>query len=188
MVVALRSGLPMRPGQPPITSRSSMVLSSVGFCLGCTDLPSSRDPRLTEELEYPSSDHDRVDMSIVTIRPAPECSLSLSPRVADPVRINWLVALRLSVSILTLFQMEGASCHSSISLGVSPSSTSCGEISARILLRVLAWRLISLFAKRRAVSVLPQALAPLRNTAPDALRAVFMRFSTNLFTYDIPSS
>ena len=62
--------------------------------------------------------------------PTPLCSVSSSTGVAEPVKIYWLVNPLLSTEYLTALHNFGAICHSSISLGFSPSNSKDGLVLA----------------------------------------------------------
>jgi hypothetical protein len=95
----------------------------------------------------------------------------LSKGVVDPVKMNWPNIFRISTSWRTASHSWGASCHSSINLGLSPSKRREGLISAANN----AWRptcgscrKIQLFANCKAVVVFPHHLGPWISTAPVA--------------------
>lgn len=63
---------------------------------------------------------------IFEIRPAPVCLVASSAGIAEPESMNCPGILRASISCRTSFHKSGASGHSSISRGASPSSAAAG--------------------------------------------------------------
>jgi hypothetical protein len=94
---------------------------------------------------------------------------------ADPERMNCPVVWRASISWRMTFHKDGASCHSSISRGVSPASTPSGSSSASSMALGEASRRIELRAWWRPVEVLPHARGPSSTTPPMAWRSRWTR-------------
>ena len=103
-------------------------------------------------------------------RPVPEWCISFSSTgTAEPVKTNCPTSCRWSTSNLMASHSFGASCHSSISLGVSPSNNTEGSISA-ICKFVSSDAGLSIYnmllACCSAVVVLPHHLGPSIKMAP----------------------
>jgi len=75
--------------------------------------------------------------------------------------------LRLSASCLTAFHVFGASCHSSMSLGVSPVNIVLGSVCASAAICGDSSREMTLFEAFFAVVVFPVARAPSMMMAPN---------------------
>ena len=124
-------------------------------------------------------------------RPVPEWVISLvSAGTAEPVRRNWPSSLRWSTSKRIASHNFGASCHSSISLGVSPFRRRfgfnsdiemfCSFFSGSSMYRTLA-------AICSAVVVLPHHLGPSIRTAPFPSSFLARISSAILFLYSFIS-
>ena len=84
----------------------------------------------TSPVESPDSYKLIVLKCIFPYLPAPLCAIPFLLGVEDPVKIYCPFSPVLSTSILISSHKFVASCHSSISLGFSPSNTIDGEIFA----------------------------------------------------------
>ena len=86
-----------------------------------TGLPENIDSRLTLPFDSPDSQRLIVRIVSLAILPMPECvCFDKSGGTAEPVRINCPGARLWLASNLTVSHNDGASCHSSITLGTAP--------------------------------------------------------------------
>ena len=146
-----------------------------------------RPSRLT--LPFDSPDSHRLIGRIVSQakRPVPEwVTLLMSAGTAEPVNISCPgFPLRLTTN-LAASQSCGASCHSSINLGVSPCSKNSGSFSASIKLERIVLGLSmykTLAAMFSAVVVFPHHFAPWISTTPADSNCSFNSLSATLFLY-----
>jgi len=125
-------------------------------------------------------------------RPVPEWCISFSSAgTADPVKTNCPTSCLWSTSNLMASQSFGASCHSSISLGVSPSSNTEASISAicRLVSNEAGLSIYRiLFACCSAVVVFPHHLGPSIKIAPLLASFFVSIWSAILCLYSISSN
>ena len=131
---------------------------------------SNRCAKLTLPFDSPDSYRLIGRMVSQLNRPVPEWCMSFSSAgTADPVNTNCPTSCLWSTSNLMVSHSLGASCHSSISLGVSPSSRTEGSISAicRFVSSEAGLSIYKmLFACCSAVVVFPHHLGPSISIAP----------------------
>lgn len=120
------------------------------------------------------------------MRPAPECFTSLMSIVVEPVSRYRPWPPASSTLRLTASHIPGTHCHSSSSLGFSPSRTYPGTISAMpdlfgsfAMFSTSMW----LFESCIAVVVFPHHLGPVISTAPNASMQSLRSASTQRGTY-----
>lgn len=116
----------------------------------------------------------------------PLCKIPFSWGVDEPVNIICPFSDLESTNPLVASQSEGTSCHSSINLGVSPSSTLYGSISANKRLEKLpvgSPTKYSLFEWNEEVHVLPHHFGPSIQIAPKIFRYLSIKESAILFLY-----
>ena len=125
---------------------------------------------LTSPVESPDS-YRLIGLIVNHVkRPVPECVISLvSAGTADPVRRNCPNSPRWSTSKRMASQSFGASCHSSINLGVAPFSSRLGFNSDIVMFCTFfsgssIYKMLA--ASCSAVVVLPHHLGPSISTAP----------------------
>ena len=142
----------------------------------------------TLPLDSPYSHRLMGSISIREIRPVPLWWILLSSIALDPVNMNWPGKPRSSTFVRTASHSIGASCHSSIKRGTSPSNKNEGLVMA-VAKYSSRWsvscKLITLLANCLAVVVLPHHFGPSMSTAPIALRCALSRKSKTLFRYAI---
>ena len=156
----------------------------------------SRDSNKCDKLTFPfdSPDSYRLIGRIVNQLnlPVPECFMdSSSEGTAEPVSMNCPTWCLWSTSNLMVSHNFGANCHSSTSLGVSPSSKMPGSISAICKLDsneagLSIYRMLR--ACCSAVVVLPHHLGPSIRTAPLLLSFFSKMPSAILCLYSISIS
>ena len=143
----------------------------------------------SDTLHEDSSDSCGLIVRIVSHanRPVPEWVIAdKSAGTAEPVNINCPGSPRLLTKNRAESQSVGASCHSSINLGTSPSSIISGLVSARIKLALIVDGLsiyILLEAACCAVVVFPHHFGPCTNTAPAASNCSESSLSAILVLY-----
>ena len=174
-------------GQPPLHVRKARSFSSNSFfpsiCSGA--VKSSR--KLTDPFDSPDSQRLIVRIVSHAKRPVPVCRiLSVAGGTAEPVSMKCPYPSRWSTANLTASHSCGATCHSSISRGESPSN--------RIFEFILAIRMFcstssgfpiykTLAACRSAVVVFPHHFGPSISTAPFPLSLRSNNVSAILFLY-----
>lgn len=125
-------------------------------------------------------------------RPVPEWCISFSSAgTAEPVKTNCPTSRLWSISNLMASHNFGANCHSSISLGVSPSSNTEASISAisRLVANDVGLSIYKmLFACCSAVVVFPHHLGPSINMAPLLANFFASIWSAILCLYSISSN
>ncbi len=161
-----------RAGQPP--RQATLITSSVRGpgSSARTGTPANKSRSDTSPVDSPDSKRLIGRIRTRRTRPAPEWRVISSGGLADPVKMNWPGIPRSSQARRMGFQMSGAICHSSSSLGVAPSSMAVGSMLAARRAAAALSSNVSLAAQRRPVQVLPQARGPSIRTAGDAPRAV----------------
>ena len=136
-----------------------------------------------------SSDSQRLigRIFILAKRPVPVCHISsVFAGTAEPVRMKNPSPSRWSTSKRMVSHRLGASCHSSISFGVSPSRRVCGLIFASCIYMLLflgSFMYITLFAFCSAEVVLPHHFGPSISTAPMPSRFLSSKVSAIRFLY-----
>lgn len=137
-------------GKPPLITNSAKILKSTFPIVLSISFPSHIFFNETKPLESPDSYKDIGLKCIFPYLPAPLCEISSLLDVNEPVNIYCPFNPVASTSYLISPQRLGASCHSSISLGFSPSKTILGDIFARSTLLdfspVLTYNKVSLLA------------------------------------------
>ena len=111
-------------------------------------------------MERPVSKSDIGRIRNRVSRPAPVWRVMSSAGTAEPVRMNWPGAPRLSTARRMWFQIAGSVCHSSTRRGVSPARTAAGSRSTMARAASSTSRNTALAATASAVAVFPQALGP----------------------------
>ena len=154
----------MVAGQPPLHITCAYPSTSMGE-LPSISPSSNSDASETSQVLSPVSSSVIDDMLILAMRPVPVwCSFDGSTGVAEPVKRNCPGSpFDLSASLITASHSTGASCHSSMSRGLSPrnSNDGCASSASRLLVYTSgSLRRSALFACCSHVDVLPTHFGP----------------------------
>lgn len=183
---AIVADFPIFKGQPPRTTSSATSRAERAGGEATGRSPANNADSDISPDDSPLSKRLMVRIVSLAIRPAPECRRTSSSGTDDPVSMNWPGVWRRFTSERTKFHtLVPSSCHSSMSCGGAPFSTSEGSTCSARRAASSVSRYTKLLACCSAVNVLPDAFGPSRRTAPVAASRDATSASTTLGRYSM---